>query len=632
MAKFQSRKKIVQNEKNGRNYHLIREYVLMIIIFLVSLFFITTFSNPGLFINDEWITTNQLYQLGSGHQVIVNEGTYGTHETGEVAEFFIARGNVLQYTLILPIISLPVLLLFSLFGDNFRFLIILLWSFIPLFIGLLIGTYYPQYGKLKGVSWIWPVIILSFILFLVNISIYYPFAFISTGAPKEVVSIVFANHILFALTAVILYQCAMLMYSSDKWKAIFAAILVLANSSFLFWAGNAKDHMLVAFLFSLVILFFIRYFTHRNFLDAAFGFLIIGILTWARPEVGFFVFLLSALWILIFNYHYPNNLKENKTHTFLGTFGSILCVIPGIIPFLINNYLVTGSPFTPTFFVGKTVEITGTTINPVTGNISSVIVGGVTEHPLNPVELLNSILSILNFSPYQILSSLPRVLFLPENGNMGLITVCPLAIFAIITLISLFRKKICPVDSPLILYLTMLTIAIFLAYINLFPIISTDPGIVPDMRWLSPIYIPLGLMGTFSVFTFLAKIPVKDLLKKYLAIAIISVPVFFLLIIILQPFGGVYKGYSIFYELIIYLLFGLIFMGWLAYRRGLIKFQYLVMGILVLLAIPFSWQMMMVFLYSVVKFDGYPFWIPIVEQFFNVFFHVRDVSSVHLLV
>jgi len=199
---------------------LLRENAVSVIIFLVLLCFITTFSNPGIFLNDEWITANQLYQLNAGQQVVFNEGPYGIYDTGEVTEYFIHRGNVLQYTLILPLLALPVLKFFSLFGDNFRFPIVILCSVIPLCIALLVGTCYPHYGKIRGIRWIWPAIALSFLLLLANMVWYYPFAFTAPDAPKEVAALVFTNHILFALTGVILYHAARVIHSSNTWQGL----------------------------------------------------------------------------------------------------------------------------------------------------------------------------------------------------------------------------------------------------------------------------------------------------------------------------------------------------------------------------------------------------------------------------
>ncbi|MDK2915951.1 MAG: hypothetical protein PWR25_508 [Euryarchaeota archaeon] len=105
--------------------------LIPVLIFLFALFFIVTFSNPALFLNDEWITVNQLHQLGEGHQIIVNEGKYGTFVNGTPGPYFQARHNLLGYTMMLPVLSLPALWFFGLFGDQFRLAIVLLWSLLP---------------------------------------------------------------------------------------------------------------------------------------------------------------------------------------------------------------------------------------------------------------------------------------------------------------------------------------------------------------------------------------------------------------------------------------------------------------------------------------------------------------------
>lgn len=596
----------------------------MLIIFLVSLFFITTFSNPALFLNDEWITSNQLYQLNNGHQLVVNEGTYGTYDTGEVSEYFIAHGNVLQYTLMLPVFSLPVLRLFGLFGDNFRFFVVLLWSFIPMAIAFLIGIYYPQYAKIHGVRWVWPAIILSFFLFLMNMLLYYPFPFTDTHAPREVAAIVFTNHILFGLTAVVLFQAAMMLFSNHRWKSLFAMVLVIVNSSFLFWAGNTKDHMLVAFLFSLTILFFIRYLRTRTYYDAGLGFILIGLLAWARPEIGFTVLIFTLVFFII--NAYINFRKEKKEYfSLLKDLSAALFIILGIIPLLVNNYLVTGKPFSPTFFVSTTLTELNSTVNGTGGSAPAAVLTGVTKGISSPLGFLDSTISFLSFSPINVLTSLPKVIFWPESGNMSFAVVCPLTIFALLTLLFLIRKKTSVQDNPVIIYLSVMTIAVLFAYLNRIQILNSDGGIIPDMRYLSPAYIPIGLMGAVSLFIVLKKLPVVELLKKYLVIALILVPFFLISLMVFQPFGGFYKGYSLFYQVLTYCVIGLLIVLFILYRNGTIPFRWLAAGVLVLLAIPLSWQMMMVFLYSVTKFNGYPLWIPIVEQFFNTFIRVTVI-------
>ena len=124
-----------------------RAHVLSLVIFLIAFFFIVTITSPGLYITDEWITTNQIHQLDLGHQVIFSEGKYGVMENGSVSGYFTARQNVLMYSLALPLTALPFVRVFGLFGDNFRMIIILAWSLSLVVIALLLDTFYPKLCK-----------------------------------------------------------------------------------------------------------------------------------------------------------------------------------------------------------------------------------------------------------------------------------------------------------------------------------------------------------------------------------------------------------------------------------------------------------------------------------------------------
>jgi len=108
----------VDETRGGCISTFIRAQAIPVLVFLFALFFILTFSNPALFLNDEWITVNQLHQLDQGTQVIINEGKYGTFVNGTPSPYFAERHNLLGYTMMLPILSLPVLKLFGLFGDS----------------------------------------------------------------------------------------------------------------------------------------------------------------------------------------------------------------------------------------------------------------------------------------------------------------------------------------------------------------------------------------------------------------------------------------------------------------------------------------------------------------------------------
>jgi len=130
-----------------------RRYALHILIFLVTLFFVLTISNPAVFINDEWITLNQLRQIDESHQVIMNEGTYGVFKDGTSTPYFDYRNRFLGYTLMLPILSVPALKFLSIFGDQFRYIMLLIWSLIPILIMFILEFYYPQYARFYGIRW-----------------------------------------------------------------------------------------------------------------------------------------------------------------------------------------------------------------------------------------------------------------------------------------------------------------------------------------------------------------------------------------------------------------------------------------------------------------------------------------------
>ena len=341
--------------------------------------------------------------------------------------------------------------------------------------------------------------------------------------------------------------------------------------------------------------------------------------------MGFYTFLVTTVYFLFICFRQARN-GEGKLQYSLKKVSAVLFLIPGIVPFLVNNYIVTGNPLFPTFFVKRTVSPVTAVVNESIESGSTIVLDTVTQSTTSLSEVVQIALSFLTFSPANVLSALPRVLLRPESGNMSLVAVCPLAVFALITLIYIVSKKISPERIPLLVYCLLMIVAVFLAYIRVFPGLSTSQGIIPDIRYLSPAYIPIGLLGTVSLFTLLDRQPVKELFKKYLIIAIVLVPATILALLLFHPFGGLYLGFSLFFMLAVYSFIALVFAAWLGWRYGIVQYRYLVLAILILLAIPLAWQMMMVFLYSAGKYNHYPFWIPIVEQFFSTFIRVSRVG------
>ena len=226
------------------------------LFFFLSFFFIVTITSPGLYITDEWITANQVHQLDLGHQVMFSEGKYGVTENGSVSGYMTARQNVLMYSLALPITALPFVKIFGLFGDNFRMLIILAWSISLVIIALLLDTFYPKYAKIFGIRILFPLVLFSLLLFMGNILLYKQFPFTAPDAPFEVAALVLANHVFFALTVAIIFEIFREI-QDNVWLSLFGTISCAACSSFLFWAGTGKDHMLTATIFACIIFFLI---------------------------------------------------------------------------------------------------------------------------------------------------------------------------------------------------------------------------------------------------------------------------------------------------------------------------------------------------------------------------------------
>lgn len=109
-------------------------------------------------------------------------------------------------------------------------------------------------------------------------------------------------------------------------------------------------------------------------------------------------------------------------------------------------------------------------------------------------------------------------------------------------------------------------------------------------------------------------------LKKTLIFSLIGSPVLLIIMLLIQPFGGGFFYYTYTLTLcsygfliifVIQYMFGELFDRW---NRHLIQLNFLL-----LLITPLAWQIMMVFLFSIAKFDGYTFWIPMSELIMNSF-------------
>jgi hypothetical protein len=559
--------------------------------------------------NDEWITVNQITQLHKGEQIIFNEGKYG-YKNGEISDFFLSRGNYLAYSLLLPILSLPALQLFLFLNEYFRLFILLLWSFLPVIIGISISLLYPNI--LKGIKKIVliPFILVWSILFLFNGLVYYPFSALASDAPIEVAAAIFTGHILFALLAVIIYLTCHTIFTNRSYS-LFGTIAIISCSSYLFWSASAKDHILVSFQYALIILFCTLYLKEHKKRYAYMGFFFIGILAWARPEIALPVFIIICVFYFIYIRAIPFSSRK--------CFAPVMTII-GAIPMFINNYIITSNFFLPPMYlyITSTKKYLANNLPLIQSNHTLPQSGEQNIHIVNQVTDIITPTINYYFSGFNtIIEDFFRVLIFPASGNMGLLSLCPLFI---VGCISIFLKKGGKIYNKYIALYIIMIIPFFIAFISSLHNLSVSAGITPDIRYLSPLYIPLGLIGLIGLNLVISQYKTKDLLLYSMPVMIFS-PFFLILFCVLfQPFNGGYEGFTHFFRILV-LPVGLLLITSILlsqYRHNFRELNILLSSMLIV--IPLSWQIIMIYLFSFFKFNGYNWWIPITEWIFWSFF------------
>lgn len=630
-------------------------YTAPALIFLALLFLSITFSSPALFINDEWISVNQLHQLHEGTQLVVNEGKYGTYDDGTPGAYFKARNNLLGYTLMLPVLAYPAMMLVTLFGDLFRGFVLIIWAFIPVAMGLVAVYAYPHHSRWKNIPLIYFAIAGSALLLLINGLFYYPFELTGIDAPTEVAAVVFTNHFLFAILGAAVFLICRIAFDDD-WYALFGTIMVISCSSFLFWASNAKDHILVVAMLAVTLLVLVRYFSDESYHNAALSFVMIGLLAWARPEVGFAVFIAAAAFYLILHLR-RWHISGGDTKDLITSLTAPVWTIAGAFPFMINNQIVIGNPLIPSFYIYRNPDLAAPArqaasgpgadqgITEATYQVSAgadwgvsgmfeqaggMILTGLT-HTIFPIIMapfseMTGFFRMVRSYLAPDLQTLPADLFgvfiAPETGHISLIAVSPLILIALLIIPLLFWKKseaFSLLDRKLIILFGAIGLAVMMVYLRSFHIMNTDVGIVPEMRYLTPLYLPAGLL---ALYAFRKTFPVSE--SKRLAIltlvTVLCLVPLLVLFIATGPFANRYFTTISFFSIMTYGILAIALLLLRTRASGKTKTYHLTgksmlppIVIALLAVFPLGWQLTMTFLYGTLKFDGYTFWIPLTE-------------------
>jgi len=99
--------------------------------------------------------------------------------------------------------------------------------------------------------------------------------------------------------------------------------------------------------------------------------------------------------------------------------------------------------------------------------------------------------------PGDLLTGLYGAFFEPARaGSAAFFQVSPLSFFALLRRGS---TGINPRDARLLAFFALAAALVVLAYARSLPGMSADPGFVPDMRYLSPAYLPMLVIGVYAL-------------------------------------------------------------------------------------------------------------------------------------
>jgi len=593
-------------------------YCIHILIFLVTLLVGLTLCHPGVLLNDEWITLNQLNQIHAGHQVIISEGKYGMWGNGTPFQYFEAKSNKLGYSVALPLISLPAYWLLDLTGSHFTVLIIVIWTFAAILTLLLLNFSYPALAHIGKFRWTDLAYIGVFGLFFLNLYFYVPFPVSGYGTFAEIIAIAFTNCIMVALIGVMVYEIAHDIFF-DVSYAVFSTAVTLACSSYFVWMIGCKDHILTVFICTFILLWLVKYQKTKDGWYLPLVFIFTGLLAWVRPELAFWIFLALCVFYLGIIY---NKWKEG---IFSGTKPALILCAPlftliGALPFFVNNFMVTKNPLIPAWILWDQ-DLAAPVVDSVSTN------GIATASSPDAVHTVTGLFGkMIKIHPDTFLSDILGVLFYPQNGGIGVFPVVPLfLVMSVVIVILLLVKKIAfdEQEKQFIIPLALLAIAIFVAYGIEINSLNTSRGVVPDMRYLLALYVPLNLMGLL----FLKKISIITInpliaIKRMGIFSFFTIPLSLYIVFYFYAMSSIAATFSSRLNtemaLVILLMSSLTIIAIILpffTKRGENICNYLIP---VLCSLPFVWQTVFIFYHHAFSTaQGYTFWFPLVRVFFE---------------
>lgn len=565
----------------------------LLIIFCISVILSISFGYPRIFLNDEWISANQLNHLINGENLLYGYEPYG--DSG----YANSHGYILSYTLALPIVSIPAYLIFTAFGDHFRLFVNILWLGLIFLTLLIIHGYFPKYAFYKNIPWTYGVFGSSLVLFIMNMWLYKPFLI---NEYPEMAAITFTNSILFAGSMVLVFLIFQKIFQNNWWSVL-GVVSVISGSSFLFWSEVGKDHILTLFLFLISFYFFISWIESGNLLHLVSSYIAIGWVAWVRPDVGSGLFILTILAGIVLTFRKG---IRNEVKVFFCSFATLF----GAIPLFLNNYGLTRNVFT----------------TPLAMEYQAV--------SDSSVEVLNEMLATNYYAGFPNLIDLPtaiyHVLFDPVYPyTAGFFQVSPVSFLAVFCIGYLMyhvckKKQFFDSEYEKLTFIGILFISagLILPQLNNIIQLGESKGIVPDIRYLSSLYVPMILLGLFFLRKLKLDEPdVKKILESFFWIAIITVPLSF---IVFQACIGTHMDIQIqAQQWINYVFLGIVVVALILILTGKLKKEVLHYLLPLLFVSNLIWFIILGFRFTnTIVWEHYHFWLPVTNWTRLIFFRI----------
>ena len=313
-------------------------------------------------------------------------------------------------------ISIPAFWIIDITGEQFAYLILVLWTITALVLLLFINHFFRKFSFIGRWQWTSIMAVVTFLVFFINLYYYSPFSVDPVDNYPEILAIVFTNIILLALSAMLMYEINRTIFE-DPAFSFFGTMVCLFSSSYFLWSTFCKDHILVLACFVPIVLCLVRFIKTDEYWYLPLAFLFSGLMAWARPEVALWIFILTCgiCGYTIIRYRNQNRPGYHP----LAVLCSPLFTLIGALPFFLNNLLMTKNIFLPVSALYLRDESTSLAIN-----TSQSLMYSTGVKSLQSV-ITKLFLPAVPSSPLTMLTDFAGIFFYPQNQSISVFGLVP---------------------------------------------------------------------------------------------------------------------------------------------------------------------------------------------------------------